>query len=149
MNAIPQPVQLLLELFSTDLRDVRFADMDSQTLVRLAGEVRAAADAVMTAQAALDCARQALDEHQEILLQQSQRALAYARIYADGNDALSTRLDGVALPRSTRRLRGDGEALVLAAADLRAPMRRRGRPAKKREEALLPGTDEASAPAAE
>ena len=83
------------------------------------------------------------------LLLQSQRALAYARIYADGNDELSRRLDAVSLPRPARRARGDGEMLVLAAAEARSPVRRRGRPAKTVDEALLPGTDEAPALAAE
>jgi hypothetical protein len=125
MQAIPEPVQILLDLFKNDLADVRFADMDAKTLAHLASEVRAAESAVMSAQAALDSAKNALQLHQDILTQQAQRALAYARVYAEGNDALSTRLDAVALPRPARRA-----SLVLSATPPDEPARRRGRPRK-------------------
>ena len=127
MNAIPTPIQALLDVFSTSLADVRFADVDGQALARLAGEAQTAADLVATAQVALDAAKDALQERQETLLFQAQRALAYARVYAETDEALSAQLDAVSLPRAGRRARGE-DALVLS--EPQPPPRPRGRPRK-------------------
>ena len=127
MNAIPTPIQALLDLFTTSLADVRFADLDAQTLMRFAADVETAAAAVAAAQSALDAAREALQEKQDTLLQQAQRALAYARVYADADDAMIARLDEVTLPRVTRRARVE-DALILSADP--QPSRPRGRPRK-------------------
>jgi len=129
-SAIPTPIQTLLDLFTTSLADVRFADVDGQTLGRCVAEVESAAEAVASAQAALDAARETLQLKQDVLLQRAQSALAYARVYAEGDEALSSQLDGVGLPRSTRRPRVV-EGLVLSAEPQPAP-RPRGRPRKAR-----------------
>jgi multidrug efflux pump subunit AcrA (membrane-fusion protein) len=129
-SAIPSPIQTLLHLFTTSLADVRFADVDGQTLGRCAAEVESAAEAVASAQALLDAAREALQLKQDVLLQRAQSALAYARVYAESDEALSTQLDSVSLPRSTRRPRAE-EGLVLSAETQAAP-RPRGRPRKAR-----------------
>ena len=109
---------------------MRFADVDGQTLGRCAAEVESAAEAVASAQAALDAAREALQLKQDVLLQRAQSALAYARVYAESDEALSAQLDGVSLPRSMRRPRAE-EGLVLSAEPQTAP-RPRGRPRKAR-----------------
>jgi hypothetical protein len=99
MIAIPPAVKSVLDLFTTDLADVRFGDLDAPALARIAGDVQAASDVVVAAQLALDVARGALHERQEVLLQQAQRALAYARVYAEADLALTARLDAITLPR--------------------------------------------------
>jgi multidrug efflux pump subunit AcrA (membrane-fusion protein) len=129
-SAIPPPIQNLLELFTTSLADVRFADVDGQTLGRCAAEVESAAITVASAQAALDAAREGLQQKQDALLQRAQCALAYARVYAESDETLSGQLDGVSLPRSTRRPRVV-EGLVLSTEPQPAP-RPRGRPRKVR-----------------
>ena len=128
MSAIPPPIQTLLDLFTTTLADVRFADVDGQTLARCAAGVEATADAVAAAQAALDVAREALRDKQDVLLREAQRALAYARVYAESDEALSKRLEAVTLPRATRRPSAE-EVLVLSA-DVKPSPRPRGRPRK-------------------
>ena len=127
-NAIPTPIQTLLAVFSTSLADVRFADVDGEVLARLAGDVDTAAEAVAAAQAALDTAREGLQERQETLLQHAQRALAYARVYAETDEPLSAQLEAISLPRPSRRVRGE-EALVLSA-EPQPSARPRGRPRK-------------------
>src|ERR1700722_19335580 len=112
-SAIPAPIQTLLDLFTTTLADVRFADVDGQTLGRCAAEVETAAQSVASAQAALDAARESLQEKQDALLHRAQSALAYARVFAESDEALSRQLDAVSLPRSTRRGRGV-EGLVVS-----------------------------------
>ena len=116
---------------TTDLADVRFADVDAQTLARVAADVESAALVVAEAQAALDGARAALQDRQDTLLQHAQRALAYARVYAESDAIMSARLDAIALPKLARRARGEGgEALVLSA-EPQPAARRRGRPRKE------------------
>jgi hypothetical protein len=127
-DAISPPIQSLLDLFTTSLADVRFADLDGQTLARLAEGVVTAADTVAAAQSALDAARDALNERQETLLHQAQRALAYARVFAESDETLTAQLDAISLPRAARRTRPDG-ALVLSA-DPQPASRPRGRPRK-------------------
>jgi hypothetical protein len=128
-DAISPPIQSLLELFTTSLADVRFADLDGQTLARLAAAVNTAAEAVAAAQSTLDAAREALNERQETLLHQSQRALAYARVFAESDETLTVQLDAISLPRPTRRSRAD-QALVLLSAEPQPPPRPRGRRSK-------------------
>jgi hypothetical protein len=136
MDAIPTPIQAILDLFNTTLSDVRFADLDAKTLARLASEVRSAAEVTLSAQAALTSARDALQERQEALLQQVQRAVAYARVYAETDEALAERIDAIALPRPARRGRSGDESLTLTLghagghAGAPQPARPRGRPRK-------------------
>jgi hypothetical protein len=113
MNAIPTPIQTVIDLFTTSLADVRFADVDGQTLAQLGADVEAASATVAAAQSALDAAREVLQERQDALLQHAQRALAYARVYAESDEALSGQLETLNLPRPTRRSRA-GDALVLS-----------------------------------
>ena len=54
MSTIPSPVRTVVDLFSTDLADVRFGDVDAKKLASLVSEVEAAADALASAQALLD-----------------------------------------------------------------------------------------------
>jgi hypothetical protein len=130
MDAIAPSIQSLLDLFTTALVEVRFADVNAQTLAHAVADVEAASEVVTIAQSALDDARQALQERQETLLQHAQRAVAYARVYAESDEALSARLGAIALPRSTRRTRPNGEALVLSSDPPATPARPRGRPRK-------------------
>jgi hypothetical protein len=129
MSAIPLPIQVLLDLFNGCLAEVRFADLDGQTLARCAAEVDSAAISMATAQLNLDAARQALHDKQEALLQRAQRALAYARVYAEADEGLARQLDAVSLPRPARRPRPE-DALVLSAEPQPAarPKRRRKEP---------------------
>jgi hypothetical protein len=116
MEPIAAPIQTVLDLFATDLADVRFADVDAKTLERVASEVKSAAEVVASAEVALDVARAALQEKQDVLLQHSQRALAYARVYAESDEAISARLETIVLPRPMRRTRNGTEAIESSAA---------------------------------
>jgi hypothetical protein len=129
MSAIPGPIQSLLDLFSSDLNDVRFGDVDATTLAGIAADVETAAGAVASAQAVVDEARAKLQERQDLLMQQAQRALAYARVYAEANAELTARLDAIALPRPVRRVRPEADVLVLTS-EAQPARRPRGRPRK-------------------
>jgi hypothetical protein len=137
MEAISSPVapsiQDLLDLFATALDDVRFGDVDAKTLARVAADVHAAAAVVASAKTALDEARDILHEKQEGLLAQAHRAFAYARVYAESDAALAELLDAITLPKSNRRIKTNGDALVLSGGregEREATRRPRGRPRK-------------------
>jgi len=129
MTATHPAVQALLDLFATSLADVRFADVDGPSLARCAAEVEAAAQAETVARLALDAAQLALHEKQEALLQRAQRALAYARVYAESDPTLAASLETIGLPRVPRRAAA-GDALVLSTASETSP-RPRGRPRRR------------------
>lgn len=102
MTAVAAPIRAVIDLFDAALADVRFADLDGARLKALATEVESAAESVAAQQAALDGSRAALAERQEALLAQAQRALAYARVYAESDPELSERLNAIALPRAPK-----------------------------------------------
>jgi ATP-dependent Clp protease ATP-binding subunit ClpA len=138
-DPISPAMRALLEVFSTELSEVKFPDVDAEVLDEAAERVRAQAEAVAKAQAALEAARQALAEGQEALLQKGQRALSYARVFAEEDAALSTKLEAISLPKAARKLvRPDGTVAAEAPAqnDESAP-KRRGRPPKSRPSAPL------------
>lgn len=129
MSAISSPVQTVLDLFATSLSDVRFGDVDAEKLAALAVDVQSAAEAVTAAQTLVDDARTKLQEQQDALLLHAQRALAYARVYAESDALLSARIEAIALPRPLRRSRPDANVLLLSSEE--PPLRRpRGRPRK-------------------
>ena len=155
-DPISPALHSLLDLFASDLKQVKFPDMDAAVLQESAGRVRERAEALAKAQAAMEVARLALHESQEALLQRGQRALAYVRVFAEENAELSAKLDGISLPRAARKsVRTDApaEAQVQAANDESAP-KRRGRPPKARPAAaaaslFAEGAESAEAPAQE
>ena len=102
MTLLSPPVQAVLELFQGPLADVRFADVDATGLASVAAEVESAAAAVARQEAQLSELRQSLSERQEALLLLAQRALAYARVYAEHDEALTEQLARISLPRAAK-----------------------------------------------
>ena len=113
-DPIPTDIGELLAFFDESLADVRFPDVDGEALDGLAKGVRARAAEVERLEAEMRAAREALEEAQGELRRAAQRGLAYARVYVDGNPALSERVAGLALDRapaegkSAARQRGRG-----------------------------------------
>jgi hypothetical protein len=102
MTSLSPPLQAVVALFRGPLSHVRFADIDAAGLTGLASEVEAAATEVEAQEAKLVELRQSLAQRQESLLALAQQALAYARIYAENDEALSAELNDIALPRATK-----------------------------------------------
>src|SRR5262245_56065755 len=103
MTPIPPAVQQVLDVYETDLLLVKFGDLEATVLSKAVEEVVLAVTAVEQAEAALETARAALQEKQEGLFQKAQRALAYARVYAEGDPDLAARVEEISLLRSSRR----------------------------------------------
>ena len=93
-------VQAVIELFESDLAQLKFPDVDQTVLGEAAARVLTQAESVTAAEAALTAAREALSDAQETLLGKCQRALAYARVYAEEDRDLLRKLEGISLPRS-------------------------------------------------
>ncbi|HYQ15054.1 MAG TPA: hypothetical protein VEQ58_04840 [Polyangiaceae bacterium] len=121
MTSLSPPLQAVVALFRGPLHNVRFADIDSAGLGTLATEVEAAVAEVEAQEAKLVELRQALAQKQEALLGLAQQALAYARIYAEGDDALTAELNDISLPRAAKPRKAPKAAPAGAAADVTSP----------------------------
>lgn len=121
------PAAHVLELFATDLRNVPFPDVDHTSLAAAHEAVQAALREVAEAEAMLEAAHQALIARQEELAHKASRGLAYAKIYAEADDALA---DKVAMIAALPGLSGRARKTSSDAAASPAAPKRRGRPAK-------------------
>lgn len=110
----------ILELYRDSLREVRFPDLDFDSLSHAAAELCAAQLEVECIEAALLTARDAVRERAEQLSAQCERALSYARIFASGNAALLQRVAEV-------EAAGKGQSSAEAP---RSSGKKRGRPRK-------------------
>ena len=97
----------LLDLFQGPLRDVRFPDADGERLGAAVDAAVAAAEAVVRAEAALETARAALVDKERVVATETDRALAYARVYAADRPDLRAAIDAAtARPVTAKRGRG-------------------------------------------
>ena len=82
--------------------------------------------------AAAAALRQRLSDARDDLLQRAQRALAYARVYADGEGPadLAAQLDALVLPRTRSQRPAPAVATAATTTEPAAP-RKRGRPRKE------------------
>ena len=143
------PAAAVLELFSTDLVNVQFPDVGQASLEAAHDAVKQAQAELAEAEALLEAAHQSLLAKQDELAHKASRALAYARIYAESDEALAEKVRAIAaLPGlAPRGLRKGFEAPQGNAA--LAP-KKRGRPPKAQAgQATLPAQDLAVDAAAE
>jgi hypothetical protein len=124
----------ILELYRDSLREVRFPDLDFDSLSHAAAELRAAQLEVECIEAALLTAREAVRERAEQLSVQCERALSYARIFASGNPAVGQRVAEV-----------EAQAKGQAPEAPRAAGKKRGRPRKVNAGAELFGSEASEA----
>jgi hypothetical protein len=129
---IPSAVQEVVDLFVSELASLKFGDLEPAGLAQTCDEVKSLAADVARTEVELDNARAQLADKREALLQQTQRALAYARVYAESRPELASRLERITLPRSMRRnSKGESALLFAEPSDARetpAPTRRRKAP---------------------
>src|SRR3712207_432931 len=88
IEPVPSAVQDVVDLFVTELASLKFGDLDPASLAAASEEVRALAADVTRAEAALENTRACLADKRDALVQQAQRALAYARVYAENQPEL-------------------------------------------------------------
>ena len=102
MSYLSPAVQAVIDLFEGPLAEVRFADVDAAALLNLARATEAAAGDLAQHEAQLSELRQALADKQDALLLLAQRGLAYARVYAEHDEALSEQLLRINLPKASK-----------------------------------------------
>ena len=140
--ATPRGLDELVRLFHAELEKVQFPGVDTKVLDAAAERIEAAACQLRRCQAELEAARAQLAAAQEDALQKGQRALAYARIFAQDQPELLARVDAVEL-RGASVVSASSSTLSAAPA---AP-RRRGRPPKSASTTLFGGSGDDAAPA--
>lgn len=118
MSLIPHATRSLLELFQGPLRDVHFPDAGAERLEASIDAVTRANDNVVRAETALAEAREDLAEKQRCVAHETERTLAYARIYAADRPELRTALDTVSMPSTTRRPVGRPRKTKVESAEL-------------------------------
>ena len=93
----------LLELFQGPLREVRFPDADAERLDSAVDAVKTASAAVARAEAELVAAREMLAEKQRTAAQETERALAYVRVYAADRPDIRDALEALTQRPTVRR----------------------------------------------
>jgi hypothetical protein len=91
-DTLPACAREVIALYADAMPDVRFPDLDLDVLEGAAAELRASLDRVKRATAELEAARAAAQAQAELLESRAERALAYARVFAHGDPALSDRI---------------------------------------------------------
>lgn len=134
-DPVPADVRAVIDLFTAHLAKVSFPDLDAGALRRQADDLRAEEKNVQRARDALASAIAVSDARLATLTAATQRAVAYAQIYADGHVDRQPLADAIAdLTRAT----ATGPAM---------PTKRRGRPPKQRAAELFDASN--SAPSGE
>ena len=131
---LDEPASAVLDLYANDLANVQFPDVSLTILEQADRAVKDALAELAQAEALLESAHATLLARQEELAQKATRALAYARIYAESDEALAEKVAAISAlpglsPRSARRPPEATPGQSLAAAP-----RRRGRPPKTQPE---------------
>lgn len=108
LDATPALASQVIDLYSSSLTDVRFPDLDLEDLLALQNDLHDAQLEIERLEAELAQARSELEVRSQALLTKSERALAYARVYAQGDEELTTRLSEIG--RSKRSGTGDAGA---------------------------------------
>lgn len=102
---VPPEIERIVTLFEEDLGDVAFPDVDLEALRAATREVQGKAEAVMAARGLLDAAAKELGESQDALRRLAERALAYAKVYASGDEGLTARLEALGPKEAPKRKR--------------------------------------------
>lgn len=95
-DPVPPAARAVIDLFRRSLPDVTFPDVDRAALDAAERELLDAQRALEDAEAALDRARTLVTERSATLTSRAQRALAYARVYSEGDDDLALAVDRAA-----------------------------------------------------
>lgn len=127
LDLLPADLQQLLQLFSS-LPDVRFPELDPSGLQVAVARVKERQLELLHIEAQRDAVRLALEEEQETLLRKGHRLHAYLKVFAEQDEALSIKVNALALPR-LRKSQVTAAAPVTEGAVAPA-LKKRGRPRK-------------------
>jgi ribonuclease E len=106
LQLLPPPVAQLIEVFEQHADVLSFPNSSAKTLKAAVAEMEREQAGVDAAAAELEGARERLKEAQQRLLDQAQKAHAYASVYALDDEAMQDRLAQIkmgAVPRTARK----------------------------------------------
>jgi hypothetical protein len=135
----PALARQVLDLYADALHDVHFPDLDLALLEAARDALLASQLEVERREAQLQAARVELEAKSDALHTKAERALAYARVFALGDPALSARLAELGARKKPLTLVEGGPA----------PVKRRGRSRKEAVETELFVAEQADNPALE
>lgn len=92
LDQTPELARHVIELYSEELANVSFPDLDLAKLRSAQSELHAAQLALERVEAELAEARSERDRISELLSTKAERALAYARVFAQGDPTLGPRV---------------------------------------------------------
>ncbi len=101
-ESVNEPVLELLAVFKEKLSSIIFPDVSLAILEGLIGKVHTSAEKLEDVQKQVELAQQALNASSEELQQKCVKALAYAKVFAEGQDDLTERLAAINLGRPAR-----------------------------------------------
>ena len=94
-DPVPPLARSVIALFAEALPNVRFPDMDLSVLESAADDLRAAQVELEQIEAELAASRAALLQQAEQLTLRAQKALAYARVFAESDPELAERVQTI------------------------------------------------------
>jgi hypothetical protein len=101
-DPIPPSVQELITVFNHDLAKVAFPDVSLEALESLKQKVRQSAQELGDALKQAQTARESLEAGQGELTAKAARGLAYAKVFAEGNDELMEKLQKITIGKTVR-----------------------------------------------
>lgn len=99
---IPPQVQELIAVFRDKLGDITFPDVSYAVLEELIEQVRERSAEFEDIKTKIDAAQEAVEEAQRELQQKCLRGLAYAKVFAEGNEELSAQLAAISFGKPSR-----------------------------------------------
>jgi hypothetical protein len=124
VDTTPLLARQVIDLYALDLADVRFPDLDLSALLYAQSELHAAQLEIERVEQELVQARAVWESRAQVLTQKAERALAYARIYAQGDAELGPRIADI----GRRKPAASADAISGAGADAGAPKKRGRKP---------------------
>lgn len=100
LDTTPMLAKQVIDLYSDELADVRFPDLALEDLLELQAELHGAQLEVERVEAELADTRAALEQRMQALSAKAERALSYARVFAQGNPDLGPRLAEIGRKRA-------------------------------------------------
>src|SRR5271157_4988139 len=101
-DSVSEPIQDLMKIFKEHLSSVTFPDVSLEILEGLFKKVESNTNDLKEALEKVETVRATLELNTTELLQKAIRGLAYARIYADGNEALLEQLSKINVGKPVR-----------------------------------------------
>lgn len=134
IDVTPTLARQVIDLYTDELADVRFPDLDLSALLYAQAELHAAQLEVERVEAELADKRAELEVRSQALVAKAERALAYARVFAQGDEQLAARLGEIGRKKSSN---SHASQTASASGTIAAPKRRGRKPKAEEPEELF------------